>query len=243
MCSYKNTPDDFLLHHAEFLDHLQERGCCETGDCVYCGLLRGQLGLGRGPRVGYPGIVCEFPRPVWLGCFTNLGKRGTTEQRNNMISWKICRKNCVEGNKFSLGIMQPVDPGKIHWDEWLVALNASWPSARCMWRGLRPAKKPTSCNLKPTQGTFKASYREVEIGSMSSIRVFLLVEHLIWCKSKCLVTLMVFYEINKPSPILTYLQIQLPEVGSQLPRRGADNSLRISPRAMNRLYNIFLRSV
>lgn len=164
----------------------------------------------------------------------------TTEQHDLLEN--LQKKSCW-GQQIQLGHHATRWPWKIHWDEWLVALNASWPSARWMWRGLRPAKKPTSCNLKPTQGTFKASYREVEIGSMSSIRLFLLVEHLIWCKSKCLVTLMVFYEINKPSPILTYLQIQLPEVGSQLPRRGADNSLRISPRAMNRLYNIFLRSL
>lgn len=122
----------------------------------------------------------------------------TTEQHDLLENSQ--KKPCW-GQQIQLGHHATRWPRKIHWDEWLVALNASWSSARWMWRGLRPAKKPTSCNLKPTQGTFKASYHEVEIGSMSSIRVFLLVEHLIWCKSKCLLTLMVLYEINKPSPV------------------------------------------
>lgn len=117
-----------------------------------------------------------------------------------MISWKICRKNCVEGNKFSLGIMQPVDPEKsTETSDLLLWMHRDPQPGECEegWDLQRSLRVATS-NLSTA---FKASYREVEIGSMSSIRVFLLVEHLIWCKSKCLVTLMVFYEINKPSPI------------------------------------------
>ena len=49
MCCYENTPDDFLFHHAEFLDQLKERGSSKPETASTVDSLEVSWDLGEAP--------------------------------------------------------------------------------------------------------------------------------------------------------------------------------------------------